>query len=74
MRLIKMSVKKTTIEIPDDLYEELQKQVEESKEHQTVNDFIIYLLSQFLGIEDTKGQSEEEKEEIEKRLKKLGYL
>ena len=69
-----MNTKKTTIEIPEDLYELLKKQVEDSKEYETINDFVIYLLNQYISIENTQDTSEEEKEEIEKRLKKLGYL
>ena len=69
-----MNTKKTTIEIPEDLYELLKKQVEDSKEYETINDFVIYLLNQYISIENAQDTSEEEKEEIEKRLKKLGYL
>ncbi len=69
-----MNTKKTTIKIPEKLFEALQKQVEDSNEYETINDFVIYLLKQYISIEDIQDTSEEEKEEIEKRLKKLGYL
>jgi len=68
---------KIAIYIPKNLYEKLRKQVEASGgEFKSVDEYIIFVLSEFVGEdEEEKGvYSPEEEEEIKRRLRALGYL
>jgi len=58
--------------------EELKKRIEEigkKKGYSNVDEFIVYLLRKSLSTEETwEGIPLDEKEEIKKKLKGLGYL
>ena len=63
--------KKVTISIPVELKEKIDEFLEASKpEFADVEDFILFLLSEFLSDEDEP----EEDELLEKRLRALGYI
>ena len=63
--------KKVTISIPVELKEKIDEFLEASKpEFADVEDFILFLLSEFLSDEDEP----DEDELLEKRLRALGYI
>jgi len=63
--------KKVTISIPVELKEKIDEFLEASKpEFADVEDFILFLLSEFLSDEDDP----DEDELLEKRLRALGYI
>jgi len=63
--------KKVTISIPVELKEKIDEFLEASKpEFEDLEDFILFLLSEFLSDEDEP----DEDELIEKRLRALGYI
>jgi len=62
---------KVTISIPASLKEKIDEFLEESEsEFGGVEEFILFLLSEFLRDEDEPGEDEM----LEKRLRALGYL
>jgi len=62
---------KVTISIPFELKEKIDEFLEASKpEFEDVEDFLLFLLSEFLSDEDEP----EEDELLEKRLRALGYI
>jgi Arc/MetJ-type ribon-helix-helix transcriptional regulator len=63
--------KKVTISIPIELKEKIDEFREASKpEFEDMEDFILFLLSEFLNDEDEP----EEDDFLEKRLRALGYI
>jgi len=64
------------IRIPRFLYEKIKKQVEESSEFKSVEEYVIFVLEELLKEEGEEEAvySPEEEEEIKRRLKALGYL
>jgi hypothetical protein len=63
--------KKVTISIPIELKEKIDEFLEASKpEFEDMEDFILFLLSEFLNDEDEP----EEDDFLEKRLRALGYI
>jgi Arc/MetJ-type ribon-helix-helix transcriptional regulator len=62
---------KVTISIPVELKKKIDEFLEESKpEFKDVEDFILFLLTEFLSDEEEP----EEDELLEKRLRALGYI
>jgi Arc/MetJ-type ribon-helix-helix transcriptional regulator len=62
---------KVTISIPVELKKKIDEFLEESKpEFKDVEDFILFLLSEFLSDEEES----EEDQLLEKRLRALGYI
>ena len=64
------------VNIPDDLYEAIEKKLEEYG-FKTVDEYVVFVLKGILegeGEEETEVFSEEEEEIIKKRLRDLGYL
>jgi Arc/MetJ-type ribon-helix-helix transcriptional regulator len=70
------------ISIPEKLYIKIQKRVEESKEFDSVNEYIKYVLEEVIKkteseeIKEKGGEvySEEDEEKVKERLRSLGYL
>ncbi len=66
-----MMALKVTVSIPVELKEKIDEFLEASKpEFKDVEDFILFLLSEFLSDEDEP----EEDDLLEKRLRALGYI
>ena len=66
-----LMTKKVTISIPVELKEKIDEFLATSKpEFEDLEDFILFLLSEFLSDEDEP----DEDELIEKRLRALGYI
>ncbi|PLV59326.1 CopG family transcriptional regulator [Thermotoga sp. KOL6] len=66
------------VNIPDDLYEAIEKKLDEYG-FKTVDEYVTFVLKEVIntdekGSEDTDVFSEEEEEIIKKRLRDLGYL
>ena len=64
------------IEIPDEIYEKIEKKLEEYG-FKTVDEYVIFELKNLLETEheeEPKGYTEEEEEIIKKRLEDLGYM
>ena len=64
------------IEIPDEIYEKIEKKLEEYG-FKTVDEYVIFVLKNLLEAEheeEPKGYTEEEEEIIKKRLEDLGYM
>lgn len=60
-----------TVSIPAELKEKIDEFLEDSKpEFKNVEDFILFLLFEFLSDEDEAGEDEL----LEKRLRALGYI
>ena len=64
------------IDIPDDIVIALKAYIKKEEKHQSVEEYIVYLLQQVVDrIEKTPAKfSKEEEEKVMKRLKALGYL
>lgn len=68
--------KKTTIKIPNTLYESLKKQIEGTG-FTSVTDFIIYVMRDIAAsghIHEDTSLTKKEINQIRRRLKALGYL
>jgi len=65
-----------TVKISRNLYDEIQKRVEESQgEFKDPEEFIEFVLSEVIKEEEEEASyTPEEEEEIKRRLKALGYL
>ncbi len=64
------------VSIPEDLYEAIEKKLEEYG-FKTVDEYVVFVLKEVVeggGEEDTEVFSEEEEEIIKRRLRDLGYL
>ena len=67
---------KVTVKIPRPLYRKIQ-QVVEGSGFNSPTDFIVYVLRDLMGDAEANGQAEstqDELEELKRKLKKLGYL
>ncbi|MHA1606770.1 MAG: CopG family transcriptional regulator [Candidatus Freyarchaeota archaeon] len=71
-----MSKEKVPVFISKELYDDIQKKVEESQgEFESVEDYVEFVLREVTKEEfEEDVYSPEEEEEIKKRLKGLGYL
>ncbi len=71
-----MSKEKVPVFISKELYDNIQKKVEESQgEFESVEDYVEFVLREVTKEEfEEDVYSPEEEEEIKKRLKGLGYL
>ena len=66
---------KKTIFISTKWYNVILKRIKNSNnEFNSVDEYIEFILSEILTENETQPYSQEEKEEIEKNLKKMGYL
>ncbi|MHB2148064.1 hypothetical protein ACX8XP_03310 [Calditrichota bacterium LG25] len=65
-------MKKIEIDLPDSLFLELEKLRKESG-LLNFNDFLIAILQNYLD-QQNPSQKEKEEQDIEKRLKDLGYM
>ncbi|MGQ9729991.1 MAG: CopG family transcriptional regulator [Candidatus Zipacnadales bacterium] len=67
---------KVTIKIPRPLYDKISHVIEGAG-YNSVTDFIVYVLRDIISthhITETRPYSEEEIEQVKKRLRSLGYL
>jgi len=64
---------KKAVFLPDDLYEKIGERVNDT-EFNSVDEYVIFVLEEVLKDEEEQGLSEEDEEEVKKRLKALGYL
>ena len=70
-----MAEEKVTIRIPKRIYDKLKKQVEESGgEFKSVEEYVTFILEEFVKEGEEAVFTPEEEEEIKRRLKALGYL
>ncbi len=65
-------MKKIELEVPNELFEQLEKARQESG-LLNLNDFVLAILQQFVD-QQQPDQAAEHQQTIEKRLKDLGYL
>ncbi|HDN74112.1 MAG TPA: CopG family transcriptional regulator [Archaeoglobus sp.] len=71
-----MSEKYVAVEIPQELYERIQKRVQET-EFGSVSEYVTYVLREVLASleeEEEEVFTEEEEEKVKERLRALGYL
>ncbi len=70
-----MDKKFTTVEIPTDLYEQIEEKIK-NREVSSVTDFILTLLKEKLSKDqkETDSLSSEDEEKVKERLKALGYM
>ena len=71
-----MRESKVTVKIPRPLYRRIQQVVEES-EFNSPTDFIVYVLRDLMGEAEEREPAEftqEELDEVKRKLKNLGYL
>lgn len=74
-KVVIMGEERITISIRKDLYEKIKKEIEDSDEFKSPEEFIEFVLEQVLEEEEEEASySEEEEEEIKERLRSLGYL
>lgn len=76
--LLIINMAQKEINIPEELYVKIQKRVEESKEFDSVDEYVKYVLEQVVEkIEEKKEEkaySKEDEEKVKERLRSLGYL
>lgn len=65
-----------TVNIPDELYAEIERRVKESGEFESVEEYITFVLEELLKDEEEEEytMTEEEEELVKERLRGLGYL
>ncbi len=71
-----MSNSKIEIEIPDSLLTRIKKLVQDNEKFSKIDDYLVYSARKTL-VEDAGNEyivSDEEKEEVKKKLKSLGYI
>ncbi len=70
-----MDKKFTTVEIPTDLYDQIEEKIKNTEVLSTA-DFIITLLKEKLSKDqkETDSLSSEDEEKVKERLKALGYM
>ncbi len=66
------------VEIPEEIYKEIEDTVKNTEEFKTVDEYVTFVLSEILK-EDTEedegsSMSEEDEEKVKERLRGLGYL
>ncbi|MGD9898975.1 MAG: hypothetical protein AB7T22_07595 [Calditrichaceae bacterium] len=64
------------IQLPDKLWRELEKYLGETS-FTSIDDLVLFVLQDFIdqsGIKNENGYSDNESDEIKKRLEDLGYL
>ena len=66
-----MSEETKTITIPGDVYTKIKEKIKESGE-EFVDEYIIKVLKENLGMDD--GLSTEDEEKVKARLRALGYM
>jgi len=66
-----MSEETKTITIPGDIYTKIEEKIKESGE-KSVDEYILKVLKENLGMED--GLSTEDEEKVKARLRALGYM
>ena len=64
---------KKAVFLPDGLYEKIEERVNNT-EFNSVDEYVIFVMEEVLKDEDEPALSEEDEEEVKKRLKALGYL
>ncbi len=68
---------KRVIQLPDDLYQEVEKRASESG-FDSVDNYVIFVLKEVTSEEteedESSGYSPKEEKEVEERLRNLGYL
>jgi hypothetical protein len=68
---------KKVIQLPDDLYQEVEKRASESG-FDSVDNYVIFVLKEVTSEEteedESSGYSPKEEKEVEERLRNLGYL
>ncbi len=66
------------IEIPDEIYREIERRVRESEEFESVEEYVNFVLEELLKEDEEEEEepvmSEEEEEMVKERLRGLGYL
>ena len=68
-------VEKVSIEIRKDLYDRVKEEVEKSEgEFKSVEEYVEFVLEELLSEEGEEVYTEEEEEEIKRRLRALGYI
>ncbi len=74
-REVKLDKEFTPVEIPTDLYEQIEEKIKDT-EVSSVADFILTLLKEKLSKdqEETDSLSSEDEEKVKERLKALGYM
>ena len=66
---------KNTISISSNVFELIKQRVEKSNhEFSTVDEYVEFILKEFLEINNSKSYTKEEEEEIKKHLKAMGYI
>ena len=66
-----MSEEIKTITIPGDVYTKIKEKIKESGE-ESVDEYIVKVLKENLGMDD--GLSTEDEEKVKARLRALGYM
>ena len=67
----------TKINIPEDIYDRLQKRVDSTDEFNSVEEYVEYILKQVverLNAQTKPSYSEEDEKKVKERLRSLGYL
>jgi len=68
-------VEKVSIEIRRDLYDRIREEVDRSEgEFKSVEEYVEFVLEELLKEEEGPVYTEEEEEEIKRRLRALGYI
>lgn len=65
------------VEIPDKIYVEIERRVKESREFESVEKYINFVLEEVLrdeGEPEAQTPSKEDEEKVKERLRGLGYL
>jgi len=67
---------KVTVKIPRPLYRKVQQVVDDSGSFNSATDFIVFVLRDLMGeAEEHQGEfTQEELEDVKRKLKNLGYL
>lgn len=71
-----MRESKVTVKIPRPLYRKVQQVVDDSGSFNSPTDFIVFVLRDLMGeAEEHQGEfTQEELEDVKRKLKNLGYL
>ena len=69
-----MKSERNTISIDSKFYNLISDRIKTSDEFSSVDEYVDYVLSELLDTEKQSEYTEEERKEIEKHLKDLGYM